>query len=148
MKTQTTPKPNATISPRAEALKIIPYARNASHAFQTRGLLRDWDNGWDNCWHNGDWNNSPHPWQNGSAIPKPNEAIWNNFMAATSSDGTPNKLKDAIVVRDDGFIHNKLNEVVFYADKYALEVVKSLLEKPAHEVAQTHKGVLELLWLN
>jgi hypothetical protein len=54
----------------------------------------------------------------------------------------------AKLVREDGFIHNKLNEVVFYANKHALKVVNSLLEKPASEVTDTHKELLRLLWLN
>lgn len=133
---------------RREELNIVPYARSASHAFKTKGLLRKWDNGWDNCWHNGDWVDAPHPWQNIQQYNKTenNGNWWNN--TTKYSIEKPAKLSDAIFVREDGFIHNKINEIVFYADTYALKVINEILDKPAVELMQTHKNVLKQLWLD
>jgi hypothetical protein len=120
----------------AERLNITPYARSASHAFQTKGALREWDNGWDNCWHNGDWTDGPHPWTN----------TWKN--ACSPNENAPAMLRDAILVRDDGFIHNRINEVVFYADKPSVALVKSHLDKPIRRLAETEKELMESLWLD
>lgn len=131
-----------------ENLNIIPYARSASHAFQTRGVLREWDNGWDNCWHNGDWVDGPHPWKNACAPTDQKNGresvLWNDKARSES----PAKLRDAIFVRDDGFIHNRINEVVFYADKPSIATMKSLLDTPLARLAETNKGLMELLWLD
>jgi hypothetical protein len=123
----------------ARQLNIVPYARSPAHAFsKTLRKIKGWENGgWDNCgWHDSGWgDSSPHPWQNGR-----------DFMPTVITG----KLTDVLSLRQDGnasFVHNKLNDVIFYADQEATKLLRTLEGKSISEVKQEHPDVLDKLWV-
>jgi hypothetical protein len=122
------------------SLNIIPYMRSTTRTLgvssaKTEMSLMPWDNqgGWSDCWHN-DWQNG---WHNG----------WHN-SSVRAKGVTAEILSDAISVREDGFIFNRMNRVIFRADDESREFLISLKDVAIPEIAQNYPKVIEMLWLN
>jgi hypothetical protein len=122
------------------SLNIIPYMRSTTRTLgvssaKTEMSLMPWDNqgGWSDCWHN-DWQNG---WHNG----------WHN-SSVRAKGVTAEILSDAISVREDGFIFNRMNRVIFRADDESREFLISLKGVAIPEIAQNYPKVIEMLWLN
>ena len=125
-----------------ENLNIVPYMRNITRVLgnchdkaKTFGKASR-DNNWDNGnWKDGGWID----WSNG-------------WVAAPSTIIPHNKstevLSSVITLRKDGFIHNKVNNMIFYADKKSIIKLTALKEMPISEVAKSNPKVIELLWLD
>jgi hypothetical protein len=122
------------------SLNIIPYMRSTTRTLgvssaKTEMSLMPWDNqgGWSDCWHN-DWQNG---WHN----------AWHNSAGRTKRT-IAKILSDAISVREDGFIFNRMNRVIFRADDESREFLISLKGVAIPEIAQNYPKVIEMLWLN
>jgi hypothetical protein len=123
-----------------ESLNIIPYMRSTTRTLgvssaKTEMSLMPWDNqgGWSDCWHN-DWQNG---WHN----------AWHNSAGRTKRT-IAKILSEAISVREDGFIFNRMNRVIFRADDESREFLISLKGVAIPEIAQNYPKVIEMLWLN
>ena len=57
-------------------------------------------------------------------------------------------LSDTISIRGDGFIHNRVNMMIFHSDKNSTEFLLSIKDIPFAEVQKEYPKVIELLWLN
>jgi hypothetical protein len=122
------------------SLNIIPYMRSTTRTLgvssaKTEMSLMPWDNqgGWSDCWHN-DWQNG---WHN----------AWHNSAGRTKRT-IAKILSEAISVREDGFIFNRMNRVIFRADDESREFLISLKGVAIPEIAQNYPKVIEMLWLN
>jgi hypothetical protein len=116
-------------------LNIVPYMRSPPHTLEPV-KLGPWDNqgGWSDCWHPGTWHNEWHP-------------TWHN--AASAERGyTSLILSDFVRIREDGFIFNKKNHIIFSSDAETIAFLNSVAMKPIAEVAESHPKVVELLRLD
>ncbi len=124
---------------------------------------RDWDNGtrWENNWENwgnwdnwGNWNNAGLHYKQSSSI---NDTSADQKVEITERNHTcmttiRPKLSNIIILRRDedtyGFALNRTNEVVFFMNKIAMDVVEHILDKDVEFVLKHHRKIAELLWIS
>ncbi len=114
--------------------------------------LSDWDNwnNWDNTYSNwNNWDNNYSNWDNYSN--------WNN----SSSSGTSETemldslkemaLSEIISIREDsreyGFVYNKINNIMFIANKEASQILKSNLTTKIRDLPSGLEKLMERLYL-
>jgi len=124
---------------KTNSINIIPYVKEASKEYARTQTERGIDRG-DFIWSEVPWREVPWhevPWGN---------VQWKDIPSNTSSpietklEGKQ-PLGNFIHIRNDGFIRNKVNGNVFYANTNSLERVRELAKSSIEDLLRTGEGV-------
>ncbi len=111
----------------SEDIDIVPYSHTADSEFALKAK------------HNSKLSNVYEDW-------KDVYCMWGqNSKRAMPKFTSDNKLKDAIRIRDDGFILNMTTGMVLHGSERNITVVKGLLGVPLGELRDMHQKIYEAL---